>query len=72
MLAMHPCWCHQTPVSSSIGVLWPRNTTLRTHGEMKLVTAAFRGWQRGARFAEAYMSLDKRPVSRGLLQQIAG
>ena len=45
---------------------------LRTHGEMKLVTAAFRGWQCGARFAEAYMSPDKRPVARGLLQQIAG
>jgi len=44
--------------------LWP-------HGELKLYTAAFRGLQCGARFAEAYMSLDKRVLGSGLLQQIA-
>ncbi|MEW6357641.1 MAG: PIG-L deacetylase family protein [Planctomycetota bacterium] len=44
---------------------------LWVHGHMKYCTAAFRGCQCGARFAEAYMSLDKRPLGWGLLQQIA-
>jgi hypothetical protein len=44
---------------------------LWTHGHMKYVTAAFRGQQCGARYAEAYMSLDKRPVGRGVLLEIA-
>ena len=44
---------------------------LWTHGDMKLATAAFRGWQCGARFAEAYMALDNRPIGTRLLQQIA-
>ncbi len=44
---------------------------LWTHGDMKLVTAAFRGWQCGARFAEAYMSLDQRVIGRRILREIA-
>jgi len=43
---------------------------LWTHGDMKLATAAFRGWQCGARYAEAYMSLDKRVLGSGALQEI--
>jgi len=44
---------------------------LWTHGDMKMTTAAFRGWQCGARFAEAYMSLDKKVIGRRVLRQIA-
>ena len=36
----------------------------------KLATAAFRGWQCGARYAEACMSLDKRAVGHRLLREI--
>lgn len=43
---------------------------LWTHGDMKLVTAGFRGWQCGVRYAEAYISLDKRVIGRRLLQEI--
>jgi len=43
--------------------LWP-------HGDMKLATAAFRGWQCEARYAEAYMALDPRPLGKRLLEQI--
>ena len=44
---------------------------LWVHGHMKYCTAAFRGHQRGARYAEAYMSLDKRVMGRRILQEIA-
>lgn len=44
---------------------------LWTHGDMKLSTAAFRGWQCGARYAEAYMALDNRVIGRRLLQEVA-
>ena len=47
-----------------------REIPLWTHGDMKLVTAGFRGWQCGVRYAEAYMSLDKRVIDRRLLQEI--
>ena len=43
---------------------------LYTHGDMKLVTAGFRGWQCGCRYAEAYMCLDKKVIGRRLLQRI--
>ncbi len=44
---------------------------LWTHGDMKLATAAFRGWQCGARYAEAYMALDQRAMGRRLLPELA-
>ena len=43
---------------------------LWVHGHMKYGTAVFRGHQCGARYAEAYMSLDKRVVGRRILQEI--
>lgn len=43
---------------------------LYTHGDMKLVTAGFRGWQCGVRYAEAYMCLDKGVVGKRLLPKI--
>jgi len=38
---------------------------------MKLATAAFRGWQCGARYAEPYMAVGKRTIGTRLLRQIA-
>jgi len=43
---------------------------LWTHGDMKLVTAGFRGWQSHARYAEAYTALNQYPVGKRLLHQI--
>jgi N-acetylglucosamine malate deacetylase 1 len=45
---------------------------LWTHGDMKLTTAAFRGWQCGARYAEAYMALDPLPLGKRTLETILG
>ena len=44
---------------------------LWVHGHMKYCTAAFRGHQCGARYAEAYMALDRRVIGRRILQEIA-
>ncbi len=43
---------------------------LYTHGELKLSTAKLRGFQCGAGYAEAYMSLDKRIIGKRILQEI--
>ena len=44
--------------------------SLWTHGEMKMVTAAFRGWQSGVRFAEAYTNRWRGAVGKSLLPSI--
>jgi len=43
---------------------------LLTHGHMKMTTAAWRGYQSGTRYAEAYMSLDKRAAGKSLLPKL--
>ena len=43
---------------------------LHEHGEMKLTTARFRGFQCGIRYAEAYMALDKKKLGSRILQTI--
>ena len=44
--------------------------SLTTHGELKLIAAGYRGFQSGVRYAEAYMSLDKRIIGKRILPEI--
>jgi len=53
-----------------INYLGEEEIPLYTHGEMKLITASFRGFQCGVRYAEAYMVLDKKIMGSRILQTI--
>ena len=62
-----------SPIHSKVKIdyLGEEEITLRLHGEMKLTTARFRGFQCGLRYAEAYMALDKKVIGKRILQEIA-
>lgn len=53
-----------------IDYLGEEEISLYEHGEMKLTLARFRGFQCEVRYAEAYMSLDKRVIGKRVLQTI--
>lgn len=53
-----------------IDYLGNKEISLYTHGELKLITARLRGIQSGARYTEAYMSLDKSVIGKRILQEI--
>ena len=60
------------PVRSRIKIdyLGEEEIPLYSHGEMKLTTSRFRGFQCGVRYAEAYMAIDKKIVGERILQKV--
>ena len=53
-----------------IDYLEGKEIPLYSHGEMKLTTARYRGFQCGVRYAEAYVALDKKIIGKGVLQTL--
>lgn len=60
------------PIRSRIKIdyLGEEEISLYLHGEMKLTTSSFRGFQCGVRYAEAYMAMDKKVIGERILQKV--